>query len=115
MIEKDPTAWSAATWLLALGMAVGGGAVNWYAKIKQGHTRAFNIIELIGEIFTSGFVGLGVFMVLVSFEQPVGICAAAAGVGGHMATRLLFAVERAIEARIVKSMEKATNENPSNP
>jgi len=103
MIEKDPTAWSAATWLLALGMAIGGGAVNWYAKVKQGHTRAFNVVELIGEIFTSGFVGLGVFMLLAAIDQPMGVCAAAAGVGGHMATRLLFAVERAIERRLLST------------
>lgn len=100
MPEKDPTTWTAATWLLALGMAFGGGAVNWYAKVKRGHARVFNIIELIGEIFTSGFVGLGVFMLLAAMEQPMGICAAAAGVGGHMATRLLFAIERAVEARL---------------
>lgn len=100
MPEKDPTTWGLATWLLALGMAFGGGAVNWYAKVRRGHTRAFNIIELIGEIFTSGFVGLGVFMLLAAMEQPAGICAAAAGVGGHMATRLLFAIERAVEARL---------------
>ena len=100
MPEKDPTTWTAATWLLALGMAFGGGAVNWYAKVKRGHTRAFNIIELIGEICTSGFVGLGVFMLLAAMEQPMGVCAAAAGVGGHMATRLLFAFERAGEARL---------------
>jgi hypothetical protein len=102
MPEKDPTTWGAATWVLALGMAFGGGVVNWYAKVKAGHTRAFNVIELIGEIFTSGFVGLGVFMLLAAFDQPLGVCAAAAGVGGHMATRLLFAVERAIERRINK-------------
>ena len=97
MPEKDPTTWTATTWVLALGMAFGGGVVNWYAKVKRGDTRAFNIIELIGEIFTSGFVGLGVFMLLAALDQPVGICAAASGVGGHMATRLLFAIEHAVE------------------
>lgn len=102
MPEKDPTTWGLATWLLALGMAFGGGIVNWYAKVKRGHTRAFNIIELIGEIFTSGFVGLAVFMALDAWSQPMGLCAAAAGVTGHMATRFLFAVERAIEARLEK-------------
>ena len=100
MPEKDPTTWTAATWLLALGMAFGGGMVNWYARVRRGHTRAFNIVELVGEIFTSGFVGLGVFMLLAAIDQPVGICASAAGVGGHMATRLLFAIERAIESRL---------------
>ena len=100
MPEKNPTTWSMATWLLALSMAFGGGLVNFYAKVKRGHTRAFNIIELIGEIFTSGFVGIAMFMALEALGQPIGLCAAAAGVGGHMATRLLFAVERAIESRI---------------
>lgn len=100
MPEKDPTTWELATWLLAMGMAFGGGLVNWYARIRAGHTRAFNIIELIGEIFTSGFVGIGAFMFLASLEQPIGLCAAAAGIGGHMATRLLFAVEKFIEKRL---------------
>ena len=102
MIDKDPTTWAASTWALALLMAFGGGAVNWYAKVKRGHARAFNIIELVGEICTSGFVGLAVFMFLAGIDQPMGVCASAAGVGGHMATRLLFAVERALEARINK-------------
>ncbi|MEX3628325.1 MAG: phage holin family protein [Burkholderia sp.] len=99
MPTKDPTNWGYATWLLAIGMSCAGGLVNWYARVKQGHTRAFNIIELIGEIFTSAFVGLGVFMAVQALDQPIGLCAALAGVGGHMATRLLFAVEKWIEAR----------------
>ena len=100
MPDKDPANWALGTWVLALSMAVGGGLINWYARIKRGHARAFNFVELIGEIFTSGFVGLGVFMLLDSWNQPAGLCAAAAGVAGHMATRLLFAVERAIERQL---------------
>lgn len=46
------------------------------------------------------FVGLAVFMGLAGIDQPTGVCAASAGVAGHMATRLLFAVERAVEARL---------------
>ena len=100
MPEKDPANWAIVTWVLALSMAVGGGLINWYARIRRGHARAFNFIELIGEIFTSGFVGLCVFMLLSSWDQPACRCAAAAGVSGHMATRLLFAIERAIERQI---------------
>lgn len=100
MLEKDPTTWTNSMWALAVGMAVAGGAVNWYAKVRRGHTRVFNIVELIGEIFTSGFVGVVVFMALSGIGQPVALCAAAAGIGGHMATRLLFAIERAAEKRI---------------
>lgn len=77
MPEKDPTTWAAATWVLALSMAIGGGLINWYVKLKRGHVRAFNFIDLIGEIFTSGFVGLGVFMLLDSWNQPAGVSSAA--------------------------------------
>lgn len=97
---KDPTTWSLATWALALGMAAIGGLVNWCAKVKKGQARAFNILELIGEVLTSGFVGVGAFMLLASLDQPIGICAAAAGVSGHMATRLLFLVEQLIEKKV---------------
>lgn len=100
MPEKDPLTWTLGTWALAISMAMGGGIVNWYAKLRSGHVRVFNFVELVGEIFTSGFVGLGVFMLLDSWNQPAGLCAAAAGVSGHMATRLLFAIERAVERQL---------------
>ena len=102
MPDKDPTTWTAATWALGFLMAVSGGLVNWYTRVKKGHTRACNIIELIGEIFVSGFVGLGVFMALASLDMPMGLCAAGAGVGGHMGTTLLLAIENVIESRIKK-------------
>jgi hypothetical protein len=107
MPTKDPTTWTYATWLLAIGMSCAGGLVNFYARVKQGHARAFNLIELLGEIFTSAFVGLGVFMIAQGMDQPVGLCAALAGVGGHMATRLLFTVEKVVESRLRDLSKKA--------
>lgn len=100
MMDRDPTNWNLVTWVFAIGFAAAGGVVNWYSRIKQGHTRAFNIVELFGEIFVSGFVGLMVFMVLAEYQQPIAICAVASGIGGHMATRLLFAVEKLVEHKI---------------
>lgn len=103
---KDPTTWSLATWALATGMAVAGGFVNWYSKVKQGHTRVFNFVELIGEICTSMLCGVGVFMILASYDQAIGVCAASAGLGGHMGTRLLFLIEMAISNRVTKLADK---------
>lgn len=100
MPDKDPTAWTWATWLLAIGMGFSGGAVNLWAKLKSRHPKAFSIFEVIGELFTSGFVGAGAFMVLYSWGAPEGISAGAAGIAGHMSTRLLFALERAAEKRL---------------
>jgi hypothetical protein len=106
MPEKDPTTWAMSTWFLALGMAMAGGIVNWYGRVKAGHTRAFNVIELVGEMFTSGLVGVATYMLLEAVGQPVGVCAAAAGIGGHMGTRLLFVAERSLEARIKRYLDK---------
>lgn len=103
---KDPTTWSLATWALAMGMAFAGGFVNWYSRVKRGHARAFNLVELVGEICTSGLVGVGAFMILSSYDQPLGVCAAAAGIGGHMGTRLLFLVEQIFERRLKSAGEK---------
>lgn len=100
MPEKDPTTWGLATWLIALGMSAAGGVLNWYAKMKSGRTRAFNVVELVGEVFTSAFVGLGAFMALDGIGQPLGVCAASAGLSGHMAARLLFLIEQNIEERL---------------
>lgn len=102
MPDKDPANWSIFTWVLALAMPLGGGLISWYAKVKSGHAKIFNVAEMVGEVFTSGFVGLVVFMALSSLDQPTGLCAAGAGVSGHMATRLLFAVERAVERKLEK-------------
>lgn len=106
-MEKDPLNWAFETWLLALGMAVLGGLVNWLNRIRQSKTRIFNLVELIGEIMTSGFVGLGVFMLAQAFDQPLGVCAALSGIGGHMATRLLFLAETMIEDRIKNRSDNA--------
>jgi hypothetical protein len=47
--------------------------------------------------------GIGVFMALDGFGQPISLCAAGAGVGGHMAARPLFIVERIIEQKLKKA------------
>ncbi len=105
MPDKDPTNWTAATWILASGMAFGGGFVNWYIKVKAGHTRIFNIAELFGEMLISGVVGLGSYMVGDGLGLPPSLNAVAAGVGGHMGTRLLFLAEQ-IATKRMKSLSE---------
>jgi LydA holin phage, holin superfamily III len=102
MHESDPTQWPIMTWVIALTMALGGGLVNWLGnqRVKEGH---FRIFELFGELFTSGFVGVGIFMLSDSLGQPLGVSAAFAGIGGHMATRFLFLAERVIESRLISA------------
>ncbi len=98
--DKDPTLWNGATWTLASVMAFGSGAINWWARTKQGNPRAFSVFELLGEMLTSGFVGIGAFMFLAAYDFAAGVCAAAAGISGHGAARLLYVLERAAERKI---------------
>jgi hypothetical protein len=99
--ESDPTTWPAITWIIALAMALSGGMINWLGQSKKIKAGQFSIFELFGELFTSGFVGVGLFMFVDSLHQPLGLSAACAGIGGHMATRFLFLIERRIEAKLL--------------
>ena len=105
MPNSDPTTWPYTTWIIALVMSLSGGLINWISHKAGQHP--FKIFELLGELFTSGFVGIGIFMLVDSLGQPIGFSAASAGIGGHMATRFLFLVERAIEARLMKESKAA--------
>ena len=108
MQDSDPTTWPAITWIIALTMALSGGLINWLGQSKTYKAGQFSVFELFGELFTSGFVGVGLFMFVDSLNHPMGLSAAAAGVGGHMATRFLYLVERRIEQKLLDT------DNPPN-
>ena len=105
MPEKDPTTWNAGMWFFATAMAFGGALVNRYMEMKKEHAKACSVFEFFIDVAASGFVGLAVFMALAGLDQPIGLCGAAAGVGGHMGTRLFFIASRLVMSR-AKIMEK---------
>jgi hypothetical protein len=95
---KDPAHWETSTWALAFIMACSGGVVTWITKVRDPDykTSITSIVELFGEIFISGFTGIAVFMALAAYDVAPGLCAAASGISGHMATRLLYLIEKKI-------------------
>lgn len=99
MPDKDPTAYQWITYLWVIALSVWGGAVNYIRKVRTGATRPFNFMELVGEIFTSGFVGVITFWLCeaAGFDQLV--TAAIVGISAHMGSRALFMLERAVENR----------------
>lgn len=111
MPEKDPTLWSIATWILVAAMSLLGGLSSWYRRVKAGHARTFNLIELVGEISISGLMGFCGFVVADWYFDSHGIAAAAAGMSAHFATRLLFSAEGLLEIgmkRLVAKLNRGT-------
>lgn len=110
MIDKDPTTWGTSTWILVLGAGLASGLVSWLIKVKRGQARAWHVLELIGELFVSSVITLGVYMALESY-YPVGVCVAVAGGCGHMGTRFFFLFETMLESKMKVISGASENEN----
>lgn len=99
MIEKDPTSYSLITYGWVFGLAILGGIVNFMRKIKQGSARAFNVVELIGEIVTSAFAGVLTFWLCENASISPLVTAALVGISGHMGSRALYLFEDFLKSK----------------
>jgi len=63
MPEKDLNNYVALPYLWVLFLSIWGGVVSFAGKVRRGETRWLNIMELVGEIFTSGFAGAMTFLI----------------------------------------------------
>lgn len=88
-----PTLW------MALVAALGGVA-NFYRKVKQGKSRAFNVMELVGEILVSAFVGLVTYWICKGYAVNEWLTAASVAITGHMGSRAIFLAEQWIEKKL---------------
>lgn len=91
---KDPLDYSLRTYGVMLGIALLGGFVSWYAKVKKGELPAWSVHHLIGELATSALAGLLCFWLCewANF-QPL-LTAALTGIAGHMGTRAITLYEQ---------------------
>ena len=102
MIDKDPFGYSVVTYVWVLLLAIWGGVVHFIQRLKRGEAQAHNIVELIGEVVISAFVGVVTFYLCELSNFPQILTAALVAISGHMGTRALFVFERAIE-KIIKN------------
>lgn len=106
MPEKDPTNYSLITYLWVICLSAWGGTVNFMRKRKSGEARPFNLAELIGEIFTSGFAGVITFWLCEAAGIGGLITAALVGISGHMGSRAIFRFERWAESKFGMPLEE---------
>lgn len=99
MPEKDPTTYSLLTYAWVTALSVWGGFVNFYQKVKAGTARPFNIVELIGELATSGLVGIVTFFLCESAGIGQLVTAALVAISGHMGTRAILIAENWASSR----------------
>ena len=75
-------------------IAVAGGYVNFRRKMMAGAAKPWNLTELIGELFTSAFVGLVSFWLFRAFGVNEWLTAAGVAISGHMGARAIFLMEK---------------------
>lgn len=100
MPEKDPANYPLFTYLWVILISSWGGIVSFYRKTKLGHTRPFNVMELLGEITTSAFVGMLTFWLCEAANINPLITAAFVGITGHMGSRAIWQLEKWAERRL---------------
>jgi hypothetical protein len=100
MIDKDPTNYPLLTYGWVIFLSMWGGVVSFYRKMQNGKARPFNIMELLGEIFTSAFTGIITFLLCEASEITPLITAALVGISGHMGSRAIALIEHYGESKL---------------
>jgi len=85
---------------LMLGIAILGGIVSWYGKVRSGAIQAVSVMQFVGEICTSAFAGLLAFWVAEWAGTPAMLQAALVGIAGHMGTKAIASLEEFAQARL---------------
>jgi CHASE2 domain-containing sensor protein len=104
--EKSPETYTWLTYAWVFGLSSLGGVVSFIRKVKRGHARAFNFVELAGEIFTSAFAGVLTFYLCEWSGFAPTATAAFVGIAGHMGSRALFQLEGFFQSRFPAPTDK---------
>jgi CHASE2 domain-containing sensor protein len=99
-MHNDPTHWTGVEWLLVMSVSLFGGLINWLQKIRDNNILAFNVLVVIGELCTAGFVGFLSFAFLAGLSINVGLSAGISGTMAHLSTRALVVIQNAILKKI---------------
>jgi hypothetical protein len=102
---KDPLDYSLKTYGMILGIALLGGFVSWYAKVRKGELPGWSVNHLVGELATSALAGLLCFWLCewANFDRL--LTAALTGIAGHAGTRGITLFEESMAKRARRTIE----------
>jgi hypothetical protein len=101
-VAKTPWSYTLKEYGFVLGMALLGGVVEWYAKVRRGELNAGNITALVGELTTAALAGLLAFFVCEWLSVNPMLAAAVVGISGHMGARALALGEAYLQSWLEK-------------
>lgn len=88
------------TWVWVTLFSLAGGLSSFFAKLKRGDARPFNLVELLGELFISFFVGILTFLFCEAAGIDELLAAGLVGLTSHMGSRALYRAEKLLAAYI---------------
>jgi hypothetical protein len=97
--EKTITGYALLTYAWVLALSTWGGMVNYLSKIRMGHIARFNITELIGDMFISGFTGVLTFWMCEAAGFNELTTAVFVGISGHMGARMIGKLEKVMSRK----------------
>lgn len=105
-VLKDPLRYSLRDYGLILAVALLGGLVSWYAKVRRGEIPGYSVMQLIGELATSAFAGLIAFWLCEWANFPQLLTVAIVAISGHMGTAAIKQFEKLAERKFSGTSEK---------
>jgi hypothetical protein len=110
MPPKDPLMYSLLTYGWVIALSSWGGVVSYVQKVKSGATKRFSLTEFVGELCTSGFVGVMTFYLCESAGITGISSAVLIGISGHMGSRAIFLIERFLQKKFLKGLDVNPNQ-----
>ena len=98
--EKTITGYALLTYAWVLILSTWGGLVHYLSKVRAGAIARFNITELIGAMFVSGFIGLLTFWMCEAAGFNELTSAVFVGIAGHMGARLIGKFEAVMSRKL---------------
>ena len=97
VLPKSPLSYSLREYGLILAIAMLGGFVRWYNAVRRGESAAYDLRTLVGELFTSAFIGILTFWACEAMSVQPLVTAALAGMAGHAGVSGLLWAERVMK------------------